>query len=257
MMMRDIRELSIDAIEGDDNIDSLSNNDDEDEDDDKLSTKKTRKNKNKNRNKNKRRFSDEQVRSLESIFESETKLEPRKKVQVAKELGLQPRQVAIWFQNKRARWKSKQIEKNYRVLKSNYDNLKARLESLRKDKESLLIELQELRNRVNRPNENQSGCEDYVTNNQDNIEKHINNDTKLATKSSNLEEEMDHQGVGYSDDDKSGNNMAFLGQGEPEFLDTRENIDGSIVSQVKWCNFYATSLFDQSSSTSHWWDSWT
>jgi len=94
-----------------------------------------RKKKSKN---NKRRFSDEQVKSLETIFESETKLEPRKKVQVARDLGLQPRQVAIWFQNKRARWKSKQIEKNYRILKANYDNLKARFDSIKKEKESLL-----------------------------------------------------------------------------------------------------------------------
>ena len=92
----------------------------------------------KKKSKSKRRFSDEQVRLLETIFESETKLEPRKKVQVARELGLQPRQVAIWFQNKRARWKSKQIEKNYRLLKANFDNLKARFEAMRREKESLL-----------------------------------------------------------------------------------------------------------------------
>ncbi|CAL5361595.1 unnamed protein product [Camellia sinensis] len=70
----------------------------------------------KKRNKNQRRFSDDQIRSLETMFESESKLEPRKKMQVARELGLQPRQVGIWFQNKRARWKSKQLERDYSVL---------------------------------------------------------------------------------------------------------------------------------------------
>ncbi|KAL4322160.1 hypothetical protein AHAS_Ahas14G0182700 [Arachis hypogaea] len=52
---------------------------------------------------NKRRFSDEQIRSLECIFESESKLEPKKKIQLARDLGLQPRQGFIWFQNRWAR----------------------------------------------------------------------------------------------------------------------------------------------------------
>uniref|UniRef100_A0A5B6YKE0 Homeobox-leucine zipper protein n=1 Tax=Davidia involucrata TaxID=16924 RepID=A0A5B6YKE0_DAVIN len=95
----------------------------------------------KKKKKKRRRFSDEQIRSLESMFKSETKLEPRKKLQLARELGLQPRQVAIWFQNKRARWKSKQIEQDYRVLKANYDNLNAQFESLKKEKQSLVIQV--------------------------------------------------------------------------------------------------------------------
>lgn len=95
----------------------------------------------KNKNKNKRRFTDEQVKLLESMFETETKLEPRKKVQLARELGLQPRQVAIWFQNKRARWRSKHIEKEYTILKADYDNLKSRYESLKKEKQSLLVQV--------------------------------------------------------------------------------------------------------------------
>lgn len=86
----------------------------------------------------KRRFSEEQVKSLESIFESQAKLEPRKKLQLAKELGLQPRQVAIWFQNKRARWKSKQLESEYAALKANYDALLSSVESLKKEKQILI-----------------------------------------------------------------------------------------------------------------------
>ncbi|KAE8660530.1 hypothetical protein F3Y22_tig00116951pilonHSYRG00340 [Hibiscus syriacus] len=43
--------------------------------------------------KNKRKFTDEQVRSLESMFESEIRLEPRKNMEVAKELGLHQRQL--------------------------------------------------------------------------------------------------------------------------------------------------------------------
>lgn len=95
----------------------------------------------KKKDKNSRRFSDEQISSLESMFKLETKLEPRKKLQLARELGLQPRQVAIWFQNRRARWKSKQIEQDYKLLKSNYDNLSSRFDSVKKEKQSLLIQV--------------------------------------------------------------------------------------------------------------------
>lgn len=95
----------------------------------------------KKKEKNKRRFSDEQIRLLESMFESESKLEPRKKLQVAKELGLQPRQVAIWFQNKRARWKSKQLERDYSILRGNYNSLVSRFELLKKEKQALVIQV--------------------------------------------------------------------------------------------------------------------
>ncbi|KAD3069035.1 hypothetical protein E3N88_36915 [Mikania micrantha] len=44
-------------------------------------------------NKIQRRFTNQQIKSLETIFQTESKLEPRKKLQVAKDLGLQPRQL--------------------------------------------------------------------------------------------------------------------------------------------------------------------
>jgi len=88
--------------------------------------------------KNKKRFSEEQIKSLESMFATQTKLEPRQKLQLARELGLQPRQVAIWFQNKRARWKSKQLEREYSALRDDYDALLCSYESLKKEKHALL-----------------------------------------------------------------------------------------------------------------------
>ncbi|XP_065859139.1 homeobox-leucine zipper protein ATHB-12-like [Euphorbia lathyris] len=104
----------------------------------------TSENTKKKQNKKKRRFSEEQIRSLESIFESETKLEPRKKVEIATELGLQPRQIAIWFQNKRARWKSKQLEQDYTTLQANYQKLASCFDSLKNERQSLIIQLQKL-----------------------------------------------------------------------------------------------------------------
>jgi hypothetical protein len=94
------------------------------------------------RGERKRRFTEEQIRSLESMFHAHhAKLEPREKAELARELGLQPRQVAIWFQNKRARWRSKQLEHDYAVLRAKFDDLHARVESLKQDKLALTTQV--------------------------------------------------------------------------------------------------------------------
>ncbi|KAJ7561938.1 hypothetical protein O6H91_03G048300 [Diphasiastrum complanatum] len=85
----------------------------------------------------KRRLTADQVKSLEKNFELENKLEPERKLHLARELGLQPRQVAVWFQNRRARWKTKQLEKDYDILKADYDALKRDYEAAIQDKEKL------------------------------------------------------------------------------------------------------------------------
>lgn len=89
----------------------------------------------------KRRLTADQVQFLERNFEVENKLEPERKVQLAKDLGLQPRQVAIWFQNRRARWKTKQLEKDFGALQSSYNSLKAEYENLLKEKDELKTEV--------------------------------------------------------------------------------------------------------------------
>jgi homeobox-leucine zipper protein len=89
----------------------------------------------------KRRFTDEQIKVLEFMFESESRPESRVKQQLASELGLEPRQVAIWFQNRRARLKTKQIEKEYSILKASYDVLASSFESLKREKQSLIIQV--------------------------------------------------------------------------------------------------------------------
>lgn len=88
----------------------------------------------------KRRLTIEQVRSLEKNFEAENKLEPERKMRLAKELGLRPRQVAIWFQNRRARWKTKQLERDYETLESDYKRLKADYEQVLSEKNHLKAE---------------------------------------------------------------------------------------------------------------------
>ncbi|KAM6563893.1 hypothetical protein CsatB_023891 [Cannabis sativa] len=96
----------------------------------------------------KRRLSVDQVKALEKNFEVENKLEPERKVKLAQELGLQPRQVAVWFQNRRARWKTKQLERDYGHLKANYDALKLSYDTLKHDNESLVKEIRELKSKL-------------------------------------------------------------------------------------------------------------
>ncbi|KAK4763344.1 hypothetical protein SAY86_009112 [Trapa natans] len=96
----------------------------------------------------KRRLSAHQVQFLEKSFEVENRLEPERKTELAKELGLQPRQVAIWFQNRRARFKTKQMEKDYDSLGACYDALKANYDSLLKESEKLKHEVDSLKRKL-------------------------------------------------------------------------------------------------------------
>ncbi|WOK93348.1 hypothetical protein Cni_G02045 [Canna indica] len=110
----------------------------------------------------KRRLSIDQVKALEKNFEVENKLDPERKVRLAQEVGLQPRQVAIWFQNRRARWKTKQLERNYGVLKARHDALKLDYDALLRDKEALEANVKELKDELAR-----SGVAPSKSNNKD------------------------------------------------------------------------------------------
>ncbi|XP_047953020.1 homeobox-leucine zipper protein ATHB-12-like [Salvia hispanica] len=116
--------------------------------------------KNKSKNQHPKRFTNEQIKALESIFEQETKLEPTKKMQIARDLSLHPRQVAIWFQNKRARWKSKRLEQEFTKLKSSYDALSIMFDDLKKEKHSLQIQLHELNDRLKKNRDGDVGVND-------------------------------------------------------------------------------------------------
>lgn len=89
----------------------------------------------------KKRLRVDQVRFLEKNFELENKLKPERKLQLANDLGLEPRLVAIWYQNRRARLKTKHLEKEYESLKSIYDSLKVDHDNLAKENEKLKSEV--------------------------------------------------------------------------------------------------------------------
>ncbi|KAJ8540150.1 hypothetical protein K7X08_026539 [Anisodus acutangulus] len=135
----------------------------------------------------KRRLKVHQVKSLEKNFEVDNKLEPERKVKLAQELGLQPRQVAIWFQNRRARWKNKQLERDYNVLKANFDSLKHNYDSLQHDNKALLKEISELKSKLHGGN----------------------NETKVALKKEAIESETDDKEIEQSNNPNNNTELNF------------------------------------------------
>jgi len=69
------------------------------------------------------RLSKDQSAILEESFKEHNTLNPKQKLALAKQLGLRPRQVEVWFQNRRARTKLKQTEVDCEFLKRCCENL--------------------------------------------------------------------------------------------------------------------------------------
>ncbi|XP_029125164.1 homeobox-leucine zipper protein ATHB-7 [Cajanus cajan] len=90
---------------------------------------------------NKKRLTEDQVAILEKCFASNMKLEPEQKFHLANQLGVPPRQVAIWYQNKRARWKTQNLEVDHGVLQAKLENVMAEKKQLERDVERLKVEL--------------------------------------------------------------------------------------------------------------------
>ncbi|XP_028808661.1 homeobox-leucine zipper protein HOX11-like [Neltuma alba] len=84
------------------------------------------------------RLSKQQSAFLEESFKEHTTLNPKQKLVLARQLNLRPRQVEVWFQNRRARTKLKQTEVDCEYLKRC-------CETLTEENGRLQKELQELR----------------------------------------------------------------------------------------------------------------
>ncbi|KAF3574555.1 hypothetical protein F2Q69_00062416 [Brassica cretica] len=198
---------------------------------------------------NQKRFSEEQIKSLEIIFESETRLEPRKKVQVARELGLQPRQVAIWFQNKRARWKTKQLEKEYNILRANYNNLASQFDIMKKEKQALVSELQRLNEEMHKSKEERR--DEYCG------EQRVALSSTTRSENGKCEPEVRiNQGIVLCNDDIKTEYFGFE-ESNHELMNIVEQADDScLTSSDNWGGFNSDSILDQSSNYP-WWDFWS
>ncbi|XP_037417143.1 homeobox-leucine zipper protein HOX15-like [Triticum dicoccoides] len=84
------------------------------------------------------RLTKEQTALLEGHFKEQSTLSHKQKASLARQLSLRPRQVEVWFQNRRARTKLKQTEVDCELLKRC-------CETLTKENRRLHRELQHLR----------------------------------------------------------------------------------------------------------------
>ncbi|KAE8661839.1 Homeobox-leucine zipper protein HAT2 [Hibiscus syriacus] len=83
------------------------------------------------------RLSKDQSATLEESFKEHSTLNPKQKLALAKHLGLRPRQVEVWFQNRRARTKLKQTEVDCEFLKRCCENLTEENRRLQKEVQEL------------------------------------------------------------------------------------------------------------------------
>ncbi|XP_065847039.1 homeobox-leucine zipper protein HAT22-like [Euphorbia lathyris] len=83
------------------------------------------------------RLTKQQSVILEDNFKQHTTLNPKQKQALAQQLCLRPRQVEVWFQNRRARTKLKQTEVDCEVLKKCCETLTEENKRLQKEVEEL------------------------------------------------------------------------------------------------------------------------
>ncbi|XP_062096331.1 homeobox-leucine zipper protein ATHB-52-like [Humulus lupulus] len=105
-------------------------------------------------NMNKRRLNEDQVRVLERDFNYDKKLESEHKHQLAEQLGIPARQVAVWYQNKRARWRTQSLEVDCTTLQHRLDTALAEKRRLEREVRVLRGELDMARQALQLTNNN-------------------------------------------------------------------------------------------------------
>ncbi|KAK4439989.1 Homeobox-leucine zipper protein ATHB-52 [Sesamum alatum] len=113
----------------------------------------------KHQTKHRKRLTQDQVRLLESNFNFNSKLDPDSKSRLALELGVPPRQVAIWYQNKRAREKNQSLEAGHKAMQLQLENVVAENARLEGEVERLKAELNKIHDVLNAFNLS-SSCEE-------------------------------------------------------------------------------------------------
>ncbi|XP_008781928.2 homeobox-leucine zipper protein HAT22-like [Phoenix dactylifera] len=83
------------------------------------------------------RLTKQQLTLLENSFQEHSTLNPPRKQELADQLNLRPRQVEVWFQNRRARTKSKQTELDREFLNKCCENLSNENQRLKRELEEL------------------------------------------------------------------------------------------------------------------------
>ncbi|KAB5568834.1 hypothetical protein DKX38_002627 [Salix brachista] len=83
------------------------------------------------------RLTKEQSVVLEDNFKDHSTLNPKQKQALAEQLNLRPRQVEVWFQNRRARSKLKQTEVDCELLKKCCETLTSENKRLQKELQEL------------------------------------------------------------------------------------------------------------------------
>ncbi|XP_058740804.1 homeobox-leucine zipper protein ATHB-22-like [Vicia villosa] len=81
--------------------------------------------------KKKKKLTSNQIDFLERCFQEDMKLDSKRKMKLSRELGLQPRQITVWFQNRRTRLKTKQLERSYDELKQENQKLQKEVMDLK------------------------------------------------------------------------------------------------------------------------------
>ncbi|KAA8515206.1 hypothetical protein F0562_018385 [Nyssa sinensis] len=90
---------------------------------------------------NKKRLTQDQVRLLETSFNFNNKLDTDRKLQLSQQLGVPPRKIAIWYQNKRARWKNQSLEVDHKSMQLRLETVMADNKRLEREVERLRAEL--------------------------------------------------------------------------------------------------------------------